>query len=282
VKISCPHANYITLRLPLARINMTLWKLAVLVAAGALAAPPLFESERSQLSQRDLFHLPFNEAALFRPRSLAKLSKRNGNSTYRCKVYPSDPSWPPDRDWQNLNDVVGDRLLKPRPQAAVCYDGPEYDGAACAALTANWTNSYTHINTPLEMMSPVLQGLTCMPPNIYDSKGCTQGGLPMYVVNATTPKHVQAAVNFARNTGVRLVIKNTGHCFLGKSGGAESLSIWTHYFKDIEYIEDYRDEKLNYDGPAFKCGVGVQAYEIYKAAYEKGKVVVGGEGQVRC
>jgi FAD/FMN-containing dehydrogenase len=101
----------------------------------------------------------------------------------------------------------------------------------------------------------------------------------MYVVNATEPKHVQAAVNFARNTGVRLVIKNTGHDFLGKSGGKDALSIWTHNMKDIEYIEEYVDEKLNWTGPAFKSGVGVQAFEIYKAAAEKGRIVVGGEGE---
>lgn len=106
------------------------------------------------------------------------------------------------------------------------------------------------------------------------------GGFPMYVINATTPKHIQAGVNFARNSGVRLVVKNTGHDFLGKSGGGESLSIWTHYFKDISYIEEYADEGEGYSGPAFKCGTGVQAFEIYKAASEKGKVVVGGEGEV--
>lgn len=102
----------------------------------------------------------------------------------------------------------------------------------------------------------------------------------MYVINATTPKHVQLGVNFARNTGVRLVVKNTGHDFLGKSGGKDALSIWTHYFKDITYIEEYSDEKLGYTGPAFKAGVGVQAFEIYKAAHEKGRAVVGGEGEV--
>ena len=50
----------------------------------------------------------------------------------------------------------------------------------------------------------------------------------MYVVNVSTVAHVQAAVNFARNSGARLVIKNTGHDFSGKSGGAGALSVWTH------------------------------------------------------
>lgn len=135
------------------------------------------------------------------------------------------------------------------------------------------------MHDPIEMMSPVAQGMTCTPPTIFDSHNCTRGGFPAYVVNATEPKHVQLAVNFARNSGVRLIIKNTGHDFLGKSGGKDALSIWTHHMKDIEYIEEYVDEALDYTGPAFKAGTGVQAFEIYKAADEKGRIVVGGEGE---
>ncbi|KAI8303429.1 putative beta-glucosidase I, partial [Colletotrichum sp. SAR11_59] len=146
-------------------------------------------------------------------------------------------------------------------------------------MSANWTNSYTHLDDPIEMFSPVYQGLTCLPPNIYDSGNCTMGGFPWYVINATTPEHIQEGVKFAKETGIRLVVKNTGHDFSGKSGGGQSLSIWTHYLKDVEYIPEIVDEVEGYSGPAFKCGTGVQAFEIYRVAHEHGKVVVGGEGQ---
>jgi len=129
------------------------------------------------------------------------------------------------------------------------------------------------------MLSPVYQGLTCQPPAIYNSGNCNQGGYPTYVINATTVADIQTAVNFARNTGIRLVIKNTGHDFSGKSGGAGSLSVFTHHLKDIAYIPSYQDATTNYSGPAFKAGAGVQAYEIYAAAKDQGLVVVGGEGQ---
>jgi FAD/FMN-containing dehydrogenase len=204
------------------------------------------------------------------------------NSTSRCKVYPGDAAWPPDEAWAQLNELTGDRMISaPTPRAAVCYPGKDYDAAQCANYTvAAWQKSYLHLSDPIEMFgAPVSQGLTCEIPALYDSHGCTRGGFPLHVINATTPKHVQLAVNFARNTGVRLVIRNTGHDFLGKSGGKDALSIWTHHFKDIEYIEEYVDEKLNYSGPAFKNGVGVQAFEIYQAAHERGRIVVGGEGE---
>lgn len=198
----------------------------------------------------------------------------------RCKVNPGDNAWPSDEAWAELNGRVDNRLLKPRPQAAACYPGLEYDVARCATMSANWTNSYTHLDDPIEMFSPVYQGLTCLPPNIYDSGNCTMGGFPWYVINASTPEHIQEGVKFAKETGIRLVVKNTGHDFSGKSGGGQSLSIWTHYLKDVEYIPEIVDEVEGYSGAAFKCGTGVQAFEIYRIAHEHGKVVVGGEGQV--
>ncbi|KAK1963111.1 FAD-binding domain-containing protein [Colletotrichum sublineola] len=181
----------------------------------------------------------------------------------QCKVYSTDAAWPSDEAWKSLNERVDNRLLKLRPQTAVCYNGPEYDAAACANLSANWTNSYIHLEDPIEMLSPVYQGLTCVPPNIYDSGNCTMGGFPC----------------LPKETGVRLVVKNTGHDFSGKSGGGESLSIWNRYLKDVEYIEEVIDTVEGYSGPAFKCGSGVQAFEIYKVASEYNKVVVGGEGE---
>lgn len=202
------------------------------------------------------------------------------HNSSRCKVYPGDREWPSDQAWDKLDQLVDGRLLnRPDPLAAVCYNGPVYNPAECAKVTAHWNESYSHFDNAVEMMSPVAQGMTCLPPNIFDSHNCTRGGFPMYVINATEPKHVQMGVNFARNTGVRLVVKNTGHDFLGKSGGKDALSIWTHYFKDIEYIEKFEDKEGGYSGPAFKAGVGVQAFEIYKAAHEKGHSIVGGEGE---
>jgi FAD/FMN-containing dehydrogenase len=126
------------------------------------------------------------------------------------------------------------------------------------------------------MLSPLYQGMTCQPPSIFTKMNtCTQGGYPVYVVNATNVADIQAAVNFARNTGIRLVIKNTGHDFAGKSGGAGSLSIWTHHLKELAFLPDYSSSE--YTGPAIKAGVGIQGYELYAAADKFGVVAMGGE-----
>lgn len=129
------------------------------------------------------------------------------------------------------------------------------------------------------MMSPVYQGLTCQV-TTDPTQNCTLGAFPYYAVNVSSVFQVQLAVNFARSFNLRLVIKNTGHDFSGKSGGAGALSIWTHNLKEVEYIEEYSGADSGYHGPAFKAGAGVQAFEIYKEAYARGLLVVGGEGQV--
>jgi FAD/FMN-containing dehydrogenase len=120
------------------------------------------------------------------------------------------------------------------------------------------------------------QGMTCQPPRLFNKTGiCEQGGYPLYVVNASSVAQIQLAVNFARNTGIRLVIKNTGHDFAGKSGGAGSLSVWTHNLKDIAFMPSYDDGE--YSGPAIKAGVGVQGFELYAAANQFGMIALGGE-----
>lgn len=117
-------------------------------------------------------------------------------------------------------------------------------------------------------------------PTTDPTESCTLGGYPSYAVNASSVAQIQLAVNFARNSGVRLVVKNTGHDFSGKSAGAGSLSIWTHNLKDIEYIASYSGAGSGWTGPAIKAGSGVQAFDLYEAAHENGVVVVGGEGEV--
>ena len=129
-----------------------------------------------------------------------------------------------------------------------------------------------------------MEGVTCVPTNVTafwlgKTPGCTLGGYPAYVLNATNVAQIQLAVNIARELNLRLVIKNTGHDFGGKSVGMGSLSIWTHYLKDYRFYNNYN--AVNYTGPAFKFGAGLQVYEVNEIAKAAGVTVVGGEGAVR-
>ncbi|KAL2062758.1 hypothetical protein VTL71DRAFT_5830 [Oculimacula yallundae] len=200
----------------------------------------------------------------------------------KCKIFPDDSNWPSDHQWELLNKTTNGALIKTIPLAAPCFSGPFYDADKCKYVTSQWGNSSLHMSDPTSMMSPLFQGRTCEPPNVSpaSNKTCIIGGYPSYALNASRIADIQLGVNFARKTGIRLVVKNTGHDFSGKSGGAGALSIWTHHLKSIEYVPEYQGEgEKGYRGPAFKCGSGVQAWEIYEAASKQGLVVVGGEGK---
>ena len=238
----------------------------------------LFPFEQRQLTKEYIASLSKDDQALFGFGD--DLNTLTANEADRkCRVGPSDGKWPAEKAWTRLSKQLStaDALIKTTPQAAVCY-GTSKDDAKCQDLTKSWASSYTHIDDPSEVLSPIYQGLTCQPPTIYNSGSCTLGGYPSYVIKAADVLDIQLGINFARNDELRLIIKNTGHDFSGKSVGAGALSIWTHGLKDIQFLDNYVDGA--YKGPAVKAGAGVQAFDLYKAANSKGLVVVGGEGQV--
>jgi FAD/FMN-containing dehydrogenase len=128
-------------------------------------------------------------------------------------------------------------------------------------------------------MFPLFQGRTCLP-YVNATGTCTQGGYSSYAVNVSNVAQIQLAVNFARSTNVRLIVRNTGHDYNGRSTGAGALSIWTHHLKDTKFIS--RFVSPGYTGPALKVGAGVQVFEVYQAADKYGVTVLGGICPVRC
>lgn len=54
---------------------------------------------------------------------------------------------------------------------------------------------------------------TCLPD---PAAPCSSGGYPVYVINATCADHIKAGVDFARKNNVRLIVKNSGHDYIGR------------------------------------------------------------------
>lgn len=215
-----------------------------------------------------------NFSSLF---SFASNETSTKRSTTNCKTYAGDSLWPSGLLWYAFDLLLGKSLLEVPPIASPCYTNwDNYDEIECQYVTDNFPDSHLHMEHPSSIMSPFYQGTTCMPLNGAPSN-CTLGGYPYYVVNATNVAQIQLSVNFARALNLRLVIKNTGHDFAGKSAGAGALSIWTHHFKSIAFYSSYAGS--TYTGKAFKLGSGVQASEAYAAAKEQGVTIIGGEGQ---
>ncbi|KAK1638527.1 hypothetical protein BDP81DRAFT_393111 [Colletotrichum phormii] len=192
-------------------------------------------------------------------------------ATRSCKVFPGDHVWPSDLTWFLLDLLLGGALVDGVPAAAPCYkDWPQYDAVKCDEITAAWT-------TP-QYQLPDLRGGQLRPSKHRSHRRqLYSGSNPSYVVKVTNVAQIQLAVNFARNLNIRLIVKNKGHDFNGKSSGAGALSIWTHALQSVQYLgAEYHHRISGYTGSAFKIGSGTQALKLYEAADELGLHVVGG------
>ncbi|PVH85595.1 FAD/FMN-containing dehydrogenase [Cadophora sp. DSE1049] len=189
-----------------------------------------------------------------------------------CLCMPGEPCWPSSSTWDQLNSTVGGRLLATVPLGSPCHD-PVYNETACAALQNGWTNSQPHMESSSSIMAPFFANQSCDPFTPV-SRPCLLGNYVSYAVNVSCPDDVIVAVNFAKQNNIRLVIRNTGHDYLGKSTGAGGLAVWTHHLKDIDFL-DWSDS--NYEGKAIKMGAGVQGFEAIAAGHRHGLVPITGE-----
>ncbi|KAF5602541.1 isoamyl alcohol oxidase [Fusarium pseudocircinatum] len=242
---------------------------------GDYLAEEAFQLTDASLPQID--EIDPDHASLFYPENVStKRRSLSSRTATKCKTFPGDFLWPKEPVWKLLDLITGGALIKTVPIAASCYDNlGVYDKTRCSYVTDNWSNSSLHIADPTSVMWPLYQGRTCQPGEEVEGK-CTLGGYPSYVVDAQNVCHIQLAVNLARSLNMRLVIKNTGHDFNGRSAGAGALSIWMQRFKGIQFFKTYKTK--GYSGPALKVGAGVIGSELYQAAEKYGVTAVGGEG----
>lgn len=131
-------------------------------------------------------------------------------------------------------------------------------------------------------MNVLYSGLECPVPasGNYANGTCKQGGISEYAVKVSNVAQIQLAINFARSLNLRLVVRNTGHDYNGRSVGKGALSIWTHGLKNIQYIQNY--QASTYSGPVFKVGAGVQGFDLYQAADKYGVSAIAGICPVGC
>ncbi|KAG8761948.1 hypothetical protein FRC12_009258 [Ceratobasidium sp. 428] len=108
---------------------------------------------------------------------------------------------------------------------------------------------------------------------------CDQGFIPTYSVAAAGADDISKAVKFASKNNVKLVVKNTGHDYLGRPSGTGTLSVWTHQLKDINFADSFTPSGCpgnDVGVPAVTVGAGTQWLNVYEAANEHNVLVVGG------
>lgn len=211
---------------------------------------------------------------------------RNGHQ-YACKCYPGDQCYPDSATWSRFNESVGGNLQLAIPPGAPCFNTlggtiPTFDVARCADAQSNWFDEQWHTDHPISNLVTFWTNDTCLPLGASPSDSCTRGYYGDYVVLAKTREHVKATIDFARKRNLRLVIRNTGHDFMGRSTGSGSLILNTHSIKDVVFHEKWTGPGT-WMGGAVTVGAGVQGRELLRLAnqYNPPLAVVTGECPVR-
>ncbi|RYP58269.1 hypothetical protein DL769_009030 [Monosporascus sp. CRB-8-3] len=218
------------------------------------------QAQHERDKKRGLGLLPLLSGAL---QSSDRLVPRTWNgSDYACKCYVGDECWPGEGSWTELNSTVGGNLTT--------FEGPlgtvsTYDAAACAEATANFMSQQWTVEQPAALLWTYFTNDTCRPTQ-NPAGSCTLGYYGVYVIEAHTKEHVKAGVDFARENNLRLIIRNTGHDFIGRSTGWGALVINTHSFQDVEFTDQYTGPG-GYAGGAVTIGAGVQGRALLAEAH---------------
>lgn len=212
-----------------------------------MAGAPLFAAA--------LANLP--EAAWARAASAARTLRR---------VRPGQPGWPSAAEWEGLNRRVGGRLMKLADPLAACRADPS--GAAC-------TDFFRQIRNPYYILDHANLTQTSTWVNAWTSRPS------VYAVAAKNASDVAAAVNFAREHRLRLVVKGAGHSYQGTSDAPDSLLVWTHPMQDIAmhgaFVPQGCAGKVK-PQPAVSVGAGQIWGHTYDAVTTRGSRYVQGGG----
>lgn len=126
----------------------------------------------------------------------------------------------------------------------------------------------------------LLNNLNPTDPAAWDGRSCNQGSVSEYYIEVQTVEHIQTALRFSRNTGVRLSIKNSGHDYLGRSSLKGSLALWMRKWGGISRDENFIPEGCDREEvgavDAITTDPGVDFDEVYKFANEQDVTIIGG------
>ncbi|KAJ6447128.1 GTP-binding protein SAS1 [Purpureocillium lavendulum] len=196
---------------------------------------------------------------------------------------PLAPCWPSRDRWNALNSSIDGNLVAVRPLAYVCKD-PTFDPASCDVALAKANNSVWRASSPGAVQWTNWEAWPERNQTCYfdtpRSIPCGQGRISLFSAIVEKAEHIQAAVRFAAEHKLRLAIKSSGHCFLGRSTAPDSLQISTNRLKGIQFVDEFRPDgapdSASSDGTAVTIGSGVSLQELYSAVAKKGLAVVAG------
>lgn len=160
---------------------------------------------------------------LFNNKGISNISSST-DKKFSCRCKPDQSCWPKEKDWDDLEGQLTGRLVRPMSIIEPCKERP--DSNDCKSDLKDLHNPYFIQNDPAGAQS---QGW-------YKAWNLE---VSTYAIVAETVDDIVAAVNFARMHELRLVIKGTGHDYLGRSCAPNSLLIWTHKMRKMQYHDSF-------------------------------------------
>jgi FAD/FMN-containing dehydrogenase len=184
----------------------------------------------------------------------------------RSRVRPGDPGWPQAAQWEQLKRDVGGRLLKLESPFARCSTSTP--DSVCAEALKRIDNPYALGDEPaLTQTSGWADAWTSQP--------------SAYAVAAENTADVVAAINFARQRHLRLVVKGGGHSYQGTSDAPDSLLIWTRHMNKVTLHDAFVAQGCagrEAPQPAVTIEAGAMWSDAYDAVTTKGGRYVQGGG----
>src|SRR5216684_1843155 len=165
-----------------------------------------------------------------------------------CRCTPDKPCWPAPAEWERLGASLHGKLEQPRPPLA--SKNPFYlQDQPGGTQSTGWLGAWNTASSA-------------------------------YAVAAEDADDIVAAVNFARQHRLRLVIKATGHDYLGRSNAPDSLLVWTHKMRHVSMDDAFTPRgcpATQAGSPAVTVEAGTRWLEAYQEVTVKhGHYVQGG------
>ena len=181
------------------------------------------------------------------------------------RVRPGGAGWPDAGQWGALREAVGGNLVEVNPLFGACQ--ADAHGALCQDVLRDIRNPfYVGDQAGGTQVSGWLDAWTPSP--------------SAYAVRARHARDVAAAVSFAREQTLRLVVKGTGHSYLGTSSAPDSLLVWTRGMNEVVLHDAFVGQGCAgriAPAAAVSAGAGAMWIDLYHAVTtQAGRYVQGG------
>ncbi|KOS19718.1 6-hydroxy-D-nicotine oxidase [Escovopsis weberi] len=194
---------------------------------------------------------------------------------------PGQDCWPTLDQWQAFNKTVSGRLRVSQPMGSACFpSSPNYDPAACDTIRAKFGDSDFRMSFDTTLQT--IQYEACGTQNCYPGTAFPQGETcslgrfsPLYV-EVESAEDVSKTLLFSQQYGIRNVIYNSGHDYLGRNSAPNTLAIFTRRLKNMSFDASFTPTNCPAAGTLENVGTigaGVNAEDVVPFFVQHGMMI---------